>query len=65
MLRGYIYTLTLNLDPNLFKLITTFIPTLIPTTIVLIEKEWAAIASKYGYGIDADEAIKDELVEFI
>jgi hypothetical protein len=23
------------------------------------------MASKYGYGIDADEAIKDELIEFV
>jgi len=29
------------------------------------EKEWAVMASKYGYGINVDEAIKDELVEFI
>ena len=28
------------------------------------EKEWAAMASKYGYGIDADKATKDKLVEF-
>ena len=27
-------------------------------------EEWAARASKYGYGIDADKASKDELVEF-
>ena len=31
----------------------------------LMEKEWAAMASKYGYGIDADKATKDELVEFV
>ena len=31
----------------------------------LTEKEWAANTSKYGYGIDADEAVKDKLVEFI
>jgi len=30
-----------------------------------MEKEWAVIASKYGYGINANEAIKDKLVEFI
>ena len=30
-----------------------------------IEKEWAAIANKYRYGINADKAIKDKLVEFI
>ena len=30
----------------------------------LTEKEWAAMANKYGYGIDVDEATKDELVEF-
>jgi hypothetical protein len=29
------------------------------------EEEWAEMASKYGYGIDADEATKDELVEFV
>jgi len=31
----------------------------------LTEKEWATIASKYGYGINADKATKDELVKFI
>jgi len=31
----------------------------------LTEKEWAVMASKYGYGIDANEATKDELVEFV
>ena len=31
----------------------------------LTEKEWAAIANKYKYGIDTDKAIKDELGEFI
>jgi len=31
----------------------------------LTEKEWAAMASKYGYGIDADKASKDKLVEFV
>jgi hypothetical protein len=30
-----------------------------------IEKEWAKMASKYRYGIDANKAIKDKLVEFI
>jgi hypothetical protein len=29
------------------------------------KEEWAAMASKYGYGIDADKATKDELVEFV
>ena len=29
-----------------------------------MEEEWAAMASKYGYGIDADQASKEELVEF-
>ena len=43
---------------------TTLIPTLISTTMALIEKEWAVMANKYGYGINADEAIKDKLVEF-
>ena len=40
-------------------------PTFIPTTIVLMEEKWAAIASKYRYGINIDKAIKDKLVEFI
>lgn len=31
----------------------------------LTEKEWAERANKYGYGIDADEATKEELVEFV
>ena len=31
----------------------------------LTEKEWAVMASKYGYRIDVDKAIKDELVEFV
>jgi hypothetical protein len=31
----------------------------------LIEKEWAAIASKYGYGIDIDKATKDKMIEFV
>lgn len=29
------------------------------------EEEWAEMANKYGYGIDVDEAIKEELVEFV
>ena len=43
----------------------TLIPILIPTTIALIEEEWAIIASKYGYGINVDKALKDKLVEFV
>ena len=31
----------------------------------LTEQEWATIASKYGYGIDADKASNNKLVEFI
>ena len=31
----------------------------------LIKEEWAAIASKYRYKIDAEEAIKDKLVKFV
>jgi len=31
----------------------------------LIEEEWAVMASKYGYGINVDEAIKDKLIEFV
>ena len=63
-LTPYLYTLTSNLDPDFFKPTTTLIPTLIPTTMAPTEKEWAAMANKYGYGINADEATKDELVEF-
>ena len=44
---------------------TTLIPILIPTTIALTEEEWAIMASKYGYRIDPDEALKDKLVEFV
>ena len=31
----------------------------------LIEKKWAANASKYRYRIDAEEATKNKLVEFV
>ena len=69
LLYPYFYTLTSNLDPDFFKptttLIPTLTPTLIPTTMAPTEKEWAAMASKYGYRIDTDKATKDELVEFI
>ena len=72
MLKGYVHTFIpylyifiLNLNPNFFKLIITLIPTLIPITMALIEKEWAAIANKYGYRINADKAIKNKLIEFI
>ena len=30
-----------------------------------MEKEWAAMASKYRYGINADKVLKDKLVEFV
>jgi len=30
-----------------------------------MEEEWAVMASKYGYGINIDEAIKDELIKFV
>ena len=30
-----------------------------------IKKEWATMASKYKYGIDTEEAIKDKLVKFV
>ena len=66
--RIYIYTFTLDLNPNFFKLITTLIPTFIPitpTTIAQMEEEWAIIASKYRYRINIDKATKDKLVEFI
>ena len=59
------FDLSLDLDYPYTTLIPTLTPTLIPTTMALMEKEWAAMASKYGYGIDADKAIKDKLVEFI
>ena len=76
MLRGdvytlilYLYTLTLNLNPNFFKLIITLIPTLIPITMAPTksptEKKWATIASKYGYRINTEKTLKDELVKFI
>ena len=63
-LHPYLYALTLNLDPDFFKPTTTLIP-ITPTTITPMEEEWAAMASKYKYGINADKAIKDKLVEFI
>jgi len=31
----------------------------------LMKEEWAAMASKYGYGIDTDKALKDKLIKFI
>ena len=31
----------------------------------LMEQEWAIIASKYRYGINADKASNNKLVEFI
>ena len=31
----------------------------------LIKEKWAAIASKYRYKIDVEEAIKDKLVKFV
>jgi hypothetical protein len=37
----------------------------IPTTAARIGEEWAEMANKYGYGIDADKATKEELVEFV
>ena len=36
------------------------VPTESPT-----KKEWAIMAGKYGYGIDAEEAIKNKLVKFV
>jgi len=54
----HLNTLTLTLTPNLNLI-------LIPTTMAHTEKEWAVMASKYGYRINADEATKDELVEFV
>ena len=32
---------------------------------VRTEEEWAEMANKYGYGIDADKATKEELAEFV
>ena len=46
----------------------TLISTLIPIIMALIEsliKKRAVMASKYRYRIDAEEALKDKLVEFI
>ena len=66
--RIYIHTFTLDLNSDFFKLITTLIPTFIPTTpttMARTEEEWAVIASKYKYGINVDKAIKDKLVKFI
>ena len=66
--RTYLYTLTLNLNLNLNldpDLIPTLIPTLTPTTMAPTEEEWAAMANKYGYRINVDEATKDKLIEFI
>jgi hypothetical protein len=57
------YILTPNLNLN-FELSNYDYPP-IHTTMARTEKEWAEMASKYGYGIDADEATKDELVEFV
>ena len=31
----------------------------------LMKEEWTTRASKYRYGIDADKAFKDKLIEFI
>ena len=31
----------------------------------LIEQEWAAMASKYGYRINADKAFNNKLIEFV
>ena len=39
--------------------------TLIPTTIVLMEEEWAAKASKYRYRININKAIENKLINFI
>ena len=36
------------------------VPTESPT-----KEEWAIMASKYRYGIDVEEAIKDKLVKFV
>ena len=58
----HLYNLSLNLDPDL---IPTLIPTLTPTTMAPTEEEWAIIANKYRYRINADEATKDKLIEFI
>ena len=44
---------------------TTITLTLTPMTMAPIEEKWATMASKYGYRIDADEAFKDKLVEFV
>jgi hypothetical protein len=58
---SYLYTFTSNLNPDFFKPTTI----LIPITMALIEKEWAIIANKYKYGINADKASNNKLVEFV
>ena len=57
-----VYT-TLNL--NFFKPTTTFIPTLIPTIMVLMELLWAEKIIKYSNGIIAATAIKKKLGEYV
>ena len=60
------YTLTFTpLPQTSTSTTTTLIPTLIPTTMALMKEEWTTRASKYRYGINADKASKDKLVEFI
>ena len=62
----HFYTFIFTLLPQTLTLtIITFIPTLIPITMALIKEEWTIRASKYRYGINADEAFKDKMVEFV
>ena len=50
---------------NFFKLMTTFIPTLIPIIMALIKLLQAEKITKYSNGIIAATAIKEELGEYI
>ena len=43
----------------------TFIPLLLHPYLKLTEQEWAIIASKYRYGINANKTSNNKLVEFI
>ena len=54
-----------NFDFYFFKLITTFIPTLIPIIIVLMELLWTEKIIKYSNRIIAAIAIKEKLGEYI
>ena len=50
---------------NFFKLMTSFIPTLIPTIMALMELLWAEKIIKHSDRIIVATAIKEELGEYI